>query len=323
MSSTNKTEHYNLSQYIGTDKPTYLGDYNSDMAKIDTGINNAQAKADSADGKAETAQSTAEQANQNASSSVTLAQTASQNATEALNKVGEANAHANEALEKAEEAKTTADSYETDITTANSKATEALEKAEASETAIGDITSLNTTNKSNLTSAVNEVNTGLNGTKAGLTAFEKKFNLNYTSSKTNTTTFITGITFIECNLRLAQNEDGSIFKFYGHLISGRSGGSGSYLPSGSKVPMGTTSGSYTGYDTGLILRSAPAGAYKIEGSGIVFHTSSSGSVDSVVTRPFIVGANGHIYIDEQYYYDNKNVINTYPASIYFNSSFGD
>ena len=35
MSSTNKTANYNLSQYIGTDKPTYLGDYNSDMAKID------------------------------------------------------------------------------------------------------------------------------------------------------------------------------------------------------------------------------------------------------------------------------------------------
>lgn len=35
MSSTNKTANYQLSQYIGTDKPTYLGDYNSDMAKID------------------------------------------------------------------------------------------------------------------------------------------------------------------------------------------------------------------------------------------------------------------------------------------------
>nr|DAF67894.1 MAG TPA: hypothetical protein [Caudoviricetes sp.] len=33
MSSTNKTTYYALSQYIGTDKPTYLGDYNSDMSK--------------------------------------------------------------------------------------------------------------------------------------------------------------------------------------------------------------------------------------------------------------------------------------------------
>lgn len=38
MASTNKTTNYELSQYIGTDKPTYLGDYNSDMAKIDTAV---------------------------------------------------------------------------------------------------------------------------------------------------------------------------------------------------------------------------------------------------------------------------------------------
>lgn len=40
MSSSNKTTNYNLSQYIGTDKPTYLGDYNGDMLKIDTQMKN-------------------------------------------------------------------------------------------------------------------------------------------------------------------------------------------------------------------------------------------------------------------------------------------
>lgn len=48
MSSTNKTNYYNLSQYIGTDKPTYLGDYNSDMSKIDAGIHNVQETATTA-----------------------------------------------------------------------------------------------------------------------------------------------------------------------------------------------------------------------------------------------------------------------------------
>ena len=38
MSSTNKTTNYNLSQFIGTDVPSYLGDYNSDMNKIDKAI---------------------------------------------------------------------------------------------------------------------------------------------------------------------------------------------------------------------------------------------------------------------------------------------
>lgn len=40
MASTNKTTNYDLSQYVGTDKPTYLGDYNSDMGKIDSAIHN-------------------------------------------------------------------------------------------------------------------------------------------------------------------------------------------------------------------------------------------------------------------------------------------
>ena len=35
MASTNKTENYDLSQFVGTDRPTWLGDYNSDMTKID------------------------------------------------------------------------------------------------------------------------------------------------------------------------------------------------------------------------------------------------------------------------------------------------
>ena len=35
MTATNHTENYNLSQFVGTDRPTWLGDYNGDMAKID------------------------------------------------------------------------------------------------------------------------------------------------------------------------------------------------------------------------------------------------------------------------------------------------
>lgn len=35
MTATNHTRNYNLSQFVGTDRPTWLGDYNSDMTKID------------------------------------------------------------------------------------------------------------------------------------------------------------------------------------------------------------------------------------------------------------------------------------------------
>ena len=53
MSSTNKTTNYELSQFIGTDKPAWLSDYNQDMAKIDAGIDTAQDTATGADGKAD------------------------------------------------------------------------------------------------------------------------------------------------------------------------------------------------------------------------------------------------------------------------------
>lgn len=78
MASTNKTTHYELSQYVGSDKPTYLTDYNNDMSAIDTGIYNAQTKADSgytlansADGKADTALTNAGLAQTDASSALT------------------------------------------------------------------------------------------------------------------------------------------------------------------------------------------------------------------------------------------------------------
>lgn len=53
MSSTNKTTNYELSQFVSTDKPAWLTDYNQDMSKIDTGIHTAQSTATGADGKAD------------------------------------------------------------------------------------------------------------------------------------------------------------------------------------------------------------------------------------------------------------------------------
>lgn len=74
MSSTNKTANYNLSQYIGTDKPTYLGDYNSDMLKIDTQLKanaDSASNAASAAGAAQAVASDASKKVQNLNDSVT------------------------------------------------------------------------------------------------------------------------------------------------------------------------------------------------------------------------------------------------------------
>ena len=56
MGATNKTTYYELSQFIGTDKPAWLQDYNGDMLKIDTAINNAKVAADNAANAASAAQ---------------------------------------------------------------------------------------------------------------------------------------------------------------------------------------------------------------------------------------------------------------------------
>lgn len=68
MSSTNKTPNYNLSQYVGTDKPTYLGDYNGDMLKIDTQLKANADSASNAKSAAGSAQAVAEQASQSVQS---------------------------------------------------------------------------------------------------------------------------------------------------------------------------------------------------------------------------------------------------------------
>lgn len=106
MSSTNKTQNYELSQYVGADKPTYLGDYNSDMLKIDTQMKN------------------------NADNIASVGATATT-----------ANATANTALADAGTAQTTADNANTSASNASAIATQALSKANANETAIATIIS--------------------------------------------------------------------------------------------------------------------------------------------------------------------------------------
>lgn len=51
MTATNHTANYSLSQFVGTDRPTWLGDYNGDMTRIDAQLKrNADAIASSAGG---------------------------------------------------------------------------------------------------------------------------------------------------------------------------------------------------------------------------------------------------------------------------------
>lgn len=108
MSSTNKTTNYELSQFVGADKPAWLQDYNTDMSKIDTGIHNAATTATAADGKADA----------NTTAIGTLANLTTDEKTDVVSAINEVDSHAD---------------------TAQLTASNAASKAVANETAIGKI----------------------------------------------------------------------------------------------------------------------------------------------------------------------------------------
>lgn len=76
MSSTNKTTNYQLSQFIGTDVPAWLVDYNGDMGKIDVQMKANDTKAQKGVDDASSADAKATQAISDASTANTNAQTA-------------------------------------------------------------------------------------------------------------------------------------------------------------------------------------------------------------------------------------------------------
>ena len=50
MAHTNETENYSLSQFLATDKPAWLTDYNTDMIKIDSALHGLQDEIEQSDG---------------------------------------------------------------------------------------------------------------------------------------------------------------------------------------------------------------------------------------------------------------------------------
>lgn len=86
MGATNHTTNYNLPQFVGSDKPTWLGDVNGAMSAIDTQMKANATSATTADTKAETALTNASTAQTTASGAQSTADTASSTATSALNK---------------------------------------------------------------------------------------------------------------------------------------------------------------------------------------------------------------------------------------------
>lgn len=102
MGSTNKTTTYKLPQWIGSDKPTFLGDFNDAFLKIDEGMTTNKNSATTAEANAENAVTLATKASNDSKTAASKADTATTTATNAANTANQANTTANKALTLAE-----------------------------------------------------------------------------------------------------------------------------------------------------------------------------------------------------------------------------
>lgn len=135
FSSTNKTTHYDLSQFVSSDKPSWLNDINSDMSKIDTAIHTAKTTADGAATSASNAQTAAEGAQTTANTAVTNAATAQSGVNTNANNIGNL----------------------TNLTTASkSNLVSAINELDGE---IGNVSQLTTDNKTDLVNAINSIET--------------------------------------------------------------------------------------------------------------------------------------------------------------------
>ena len=188
MGYTNSTTNYHLPQFIGTDKPSWLGDVNSAMNAIDTQM---KVNADDID-SLETRMTATETVANSASTAATNAGTAATNAQSTADSAASA---ASNAASAASNAQTTANAAQTAASTADGKAvsaqstaTNALTKANANEAQIA---------------------------KFNLTTYESIGTVTPTSGSVTAN-----------SLSVAKNSDGSLAKIYGGVGTGNYTGAG-------------------------------------------------------------------------------------------------
>ena len=152
MASTNKTTNYDLSQFIGTDKPTFLGDYNSDMLKIDTQMKENADNVATAISGIETATTTANTANTNSQTAISTANSASTTASEANTNASNAQSTANSALATATTAQSTANTANTNAQNAQASADAVASKLNLTSFETIDVNNVTKTGNGNISS---------------------------------------------------------------------------------------------------------------------------------------------------------------------------
>lgn len=116
FASTNKTANYELPQFVGTDKPTWLGDFNEAMANIDAGMAENASNISAMESAVATASSTASQASQDVATLTSTVSTLSSDVTSVTSTANNAQSTATSALNTANTANGKADTNATAIT---------------------------------------------------------------------------------------------------------------------------------------------------------------------------------------------------------------
>lgn len=137
MSFTNSTPNYGLPQYVGTDKPTFLGDFNNAMSTIDSALHNNEQNAGEGLSELQQAQAALTETQETLTDVQTevanvsgIAATVNQNVQQALTAANDATTAANSATSKIQPA----------VTAANQASADAQA---AQQVANGNVTTLN------------------------------------------------------------------------------------------------------------------------------------------------------------------------------------
>lgn len=305
MASTNQTTNYSLSQFIGTDKPAWLGDYNQDMSKIDTAM-----KAN-ADANATTATTVAGHTSQIAGNSADIASI--QGDVTALG------TRVSTLETKDTQQDSAIQSAQGDATTALTKATASEANINTLQTAVGS----NTSDISTLTNNLNALTTEVANNKTELQNFEKAFELSNITSCDGSDLGLSQLSYCSGSLTLAKNSDETIYKMYGRITMGNSTASSQNIP---LVSIPGLNG-YYGIKTTLKFTGTIPEAYLVN-MGMSNFRGSGANVTVVDESYFAVGTDGYIYIWALTINSIDLTANTerkfsYAPCVFFNSNFGD
>ena len=140
MSYTNTTPNYSLPQYVGTDKPSFLGDFNSAMRTIDEALEANKTTAGDAAGKLEEDENLLQETQHRADDANSAIEALESNVSTASTNASDASEKATQAFQKATEAQSEAAAANATAGQANTTAGEANRTSAENESKIEDLT---------------------------------------------------------------------------------------------------------------------------------------------------------------------------------------